>query len=431
MASSYTFGFNSETGAPGLGSFSIDFEPGSTWLLGAYASRDAVDAGGPTQNWAFDTLVVTPSRMGNPSRSELLEAALWSGRIQRFSFDTKPSTPWTISGPSILAWLGDGDTPGKGPGINSYGTTSASNLGTYLTSFLTTGGHTNGLSWSSSGLSASAMGIKIEKHDSARDRINKMLRASGSGAEYRCTPAGELLFAPVGGSYAYRQTPTVILTTRNLDGRDGDLEAFKIEGTAELDWGDVTDSVLAYNDNAAVPWSASSVFVGAGRNFKDFGGVNSAAMSALMAVNDDQGYLGFSAMLYQMFRRKDRLSLQVSAGMLAKYVNCGDHVWIDAPELLLNDPEESINFGGMETHPIKARTSEMVCPLRKENGVYIIHNATASGGANAVEDLSEKVIPQSDKATASLSFDPLPPNRRQIQGTRWRSGFESIPFAQP
>jgi len=419
----FTTTFNSEGGYPGLGSFRVTFKPGTQHILGAYETRDGNDFGGPTQRWKKDTICITPTDIGQADRSEVLAASIFSGRAHVFGAAIG-DYPWTVGGPTILVWLGDDDTPARGPGIDSYGSSSYTFAG-YLDSFLGTGGHTGGLTYSYSGAPTGTWDAEIKKDDSARDKINKLVRTAD--CEYRMAPDGELLFGERGEDYAFRTTtPQVILTEGAMTGRDGDLWAFQIKsGRIAMDWGPEIAQVTAYSDVASPMWSKSfTLEASPGRGGKNFDGTTTNTTMALMGVDDEEARADLDAALYAQFRRMDRLRMQIDADVLAAFINTGDTVWVDAPSLWLWDPDQSINFAGAETHPIPARTAKMRCPIREGMGVYIIHNHTETGGTNAVERLTEFV--QFETGPAELEFDPLPPTRAWVRGSRWRSDYKAL-----
>jgi hypothetical protein len=421
----FTEVFDSDQGFPGLGGFTVRFAPGSQRILGAAPTTVPATEGGPTRNWLRDTICITPHRLDpGASRATVLSQALFSGRVAKFRFELGDQ-PWTVSGPSILAWIGDDDSPSKGPGLHADGVANwTSTLSAYLTT-LSTNNRLNGLSWSSSGLSTNSLGSvsspqPISDADPTRDRINKVIRLTSTRTEYRCTPTGELRFAPAdsGNSYAFVQNPRVIFVSQGTVGADGDLIGYRVTGSVEFDWSTFCAAGDAWSDT----WSKS--YLNADRLTRDFGGVNADTTSILLGhKNEELRNINIDDVVNNNYRRRDRMAFDVDAHSLMRDLHAGDYVWVWIPELLIYDLDEHVNYGGEETHPLRVRTSLVTCPIRPEHGVYIIHNASGTGGANSVEDLTDFVI--ADDGPAHVEFDPPPTTRRIVRGSRWRKSHDS------
>lgn len=419
MASSFTETFDSEKGAPGLGSFSIEFRPGTQHILGPHVTRTSLVAGGPTENFKKDTLVITGADLGTASRAEVLAASIFSGRIDRFRLPVRSVGGWSFSGPTILAWIGNADSPSVGTvGIYDDATleTLASLLGSYVSAQLNFLTQTTEASTPSGSL-----GIDLNGYDTVRDQINQAVLAKG--AEYRCTPQGVLRFAGRGDDSVFRETPVVILTAYPTVNRDGDLWAFQIDGEVEYDYGPEANQVLSHNGDGVT--LVDSEDDGGARYGYGFNGTNDAEQDVAIGSTGVWQAADLATQLQDTFCRKNRMNLQVDADSLASYVNAGDHLWVHAPEAFLSDDAENINFAGEETHPIKLRTSSITCPVRSTHGVYVIHNSTAYGGTNAVERLNDYVV-FDDSGQAKLEFDSPPGMRKLVRGRGWyRSSADS------
>ena len=420
MASSFTETFDSEKGAPGLGSFTIEFRPGTQHILGPHVTRTAQVAGGPTYNWRNDTLVVTSTDLGpSASRSDILSAALFSGRIEQFGLpigvDAGGET-WSISGPSILAWWGGGD-----PAFATVGglLVEDATKSLALLLLLCINNH-QGLTYSvDASVSSNALGVEFEAQDPLRDFVNKAIRATTDATEYRCSPAGSIIFAARGDDAAFRQTPQVMFTSQPITMRDGDLWCFQVSGRVEFDYS--LEALSANASDATHSYISDTDF--GDRLYYDFGGTNVATESVKFGDRPENNNLNTSDQLASVFCRKERMSLQVQAYSLKNYMNAGDHVWVNCPEAFLEDAAENINCAGEETHPIKLRSSGMTCPVRDTHGVYVIHNATQYGGENATERLNDYVEFAGDADPARVEFDPAPPMRKLVNGRAWRPGF--------
>lgn len=417
--SSFTETFDSEKGAPGLGSFSIEFRPGTQHILGPHVTRTTQVAGGPTYNWRNDTIVITSTDLGpSASRSDVLSAALFSGRLLTFDIPIgiDNGSTWSVGGPSILAWWG-----GTDPAFATVGglLVEDATKSLALLLLLCIGNH-QGLTYTVDGsVSTNALGVEFEAQDPLRDFVNKAIRATTTATEYRATPAGNVIFAARGDDAAYRQTPQVMFTSQPITMRDGDLWSFQVTGRVTFDYS--LEALSANASDATHSYISDTDF--GDRLYYDFGGTDVAVESVKFGDKPENNNLNTSDQLASVFCRKERMSLNVKAYSLKEYMNAGDYVWVNCPEAFLEDAAENINFAGEETHPIKLRTASMSCPVRSTQGVYVIHNATQYGGENAVERLNDYVMFADDTQTASVEFDPAPPMRKLVRGRRWRSGF--------
>lgn len=425
MASSWSTNFDVEGGFPGLGTFNLEFRPGTQHILGPHVTRTAEVAGGPTENYKHDTICITSQDLGpNPTRSDVLAASLFSGLAQKFTVPIGADRGWSIGGPSILALLGNADNPGIGPhGITDDATVHT--ITSLLTYHFVTTNIVNGLTRTAGGsLSSNSLGIDLTEYDTVREQLNKALPNTTVATEYRCTPAGVCIFDARGGTSAFRQTPQVMLTSDPVTMRDGDLWAFQVSGSVEYDYTGEAEYVYTYN---AAPWSDSAEF--SGRLIYAFdgpvadGGTGNATMSIFLGGDDYLENADLDDYLTNTYRRKERMTLDVAAYSLADYINAGDYVWLNCPEAFLIDPTKTINFAGEETHPVGLRTSALTCPVRSSHGVYVIHNATQYlGNYSVVERLNDYLAPCDDTSPASVELDPMPAVRKLVNGRRYRKG---------
>lgn len=416
----FTTTFDSERGAPGLGSFTVEFREGTQHILGPHAIRTNLVAGGPLENFKKDMLVVTSTDLGpNPSRADVLAASIFTGRIDRFRLPLRADSgrTWAMTGPSILAWIGSGDNPAVGV-FGLADTSTAHTIGTLLLNL--NGAQLNYLTYTiDASVPGTSLGIDLDGYDSVRDQINKAIIVKG--VEYRCTTAGVLHFAARGDDSVFRETPTVMFTAHPTTNRDGDLWAFEIDGDVEYDYGPEANQIVSHDGTAVVD---SADDTGDLRYGYGFDGTNDAEQDVAIGSEGVWQAADLDAQLANTFCRKNQMSLTVKAHSLADYLNAGDHVWVHAPDAFLYDDTESIDFAGEETHPIKLRTSALTCPVRRTHGVYVIHNSTAYGGANTVVRVNDYVAwpEDSETATATVEFDSPPGMRKLVRGRRWFRG---------
>lgn len=420
MASSFTETFDSEKGAPGLGSFSIEFRPGTAdQVLGPLVDRTSEVAGGAMENFKRDLICITSTDLGDDvSRDEVVGASIWQGVAVEFGLpvgiEAAQSQGWSIGGSSPLLRLGNAESPGVGypvsPGASMAGM-AMWEVFAYLDPLTT--GSIGGFPYTYSGLSTNDLGVEASELSSTRDVFNLAIQNTEVKTEYRFDPTSGLIFAASGSSSAFRQTPQVIFTSSPTVTRDGDLWAFQVSGRVVYDYASEADH--AYSG------VTTEVFID--RLGYPYDGVS--ASDGVMGVRFNEADIASTAdlanLLTSTYCRKERMTLTVDAYSLKNYINAGDYAWVNCPEASLVDTQENINFAGEETHPIKLRVASLTCPVRPTHGVYVIHNATRYGGTNAVARLNDYVDwSGADAATTSVTFGSIPTTRKLVYGSAWR-----------
>lgn len=422
--SSFTETFDAEKGAPGLGSFQIDFRPGTQdEVLGPDVERTAEVAGGAMENFKRDLIVVTGVDLGEEvTRSELIAGSIWQGVAVVFDLpvgaDEARNGGWSISGPSPLFYLGNADSPGMGHVVSPGASMSSMAMWQVFDHLdsLTTGAIA-GIPYSYSGLSTNVLGVEASDLSSARDVLNLAIQNTTVKTEYRFDPVSGMVFAAAGTSTAFRQTPQVMLTSEKAADRDGDLFAFSVSGRVGFDY--ASEARYAYSGASSGDFSERATYTYDGLDYP--AGWGTAVVGVRVDESDIASTADLDDLLTSTYCRKERMVLNVDAYSLKDHLNAGDYVWVNCPEAFLVDTQENINFNGEETHPIKLRTSSLTCPIRKTHGVYVIHNATRYGGTNAVTRLNDFMEwPEMETEKASVSFGPIPSTRKLVNGKAWR-----------
>lgn len=424
MASSFTETFDSEKGAPGLGSFSIEFRPGTAdQVLGPLVDRTSEVAGGAMENFKRDLICITATDLGDDvSRDEVVGASIWQGVAVEFGLpvgiEAAQSQGWSIGGPSPLFYLGNADSPGVGHVISPGASMSSMAMWQvfdHLDSATT--GAIAGIPYSYSGLSTNALGVEASDLSSSRDVLNLAIQNTTVKTEYRFSPSAGMIFAAAGASTTFRQTPQVIFTSGPTVNRDGDLWAFTVSGRVSFDY--ASEARYAHSGVSTSDFSERTTYTYDGLDYP--AGWGTAVVGARVVEADIASTADLDSLLTSTYCRKERMTLTVEAYSLKDYINAGDYAWVNCPEASLVDTQENINFAGEETHPIKLRVASLTCPVRPTHGVYVIHNATRYGGTNAVARLNDYVDwSGADAATTSVTFGSIPTTRKLVYGSAWR-----------
>lgn len=413
--------FDPAGGFPLLGQFDIQFKRSSEHILGPWVNPSADYLGwGPCENWKHDTIVITKTPLGPATRAEVLANALWSGKATRFTPGGK-GKGWRLEGPSILAWMGDDDSPSKGPCINFDGQTAyPSTLGVYLLATIGgTASENGGLTHSTSGLSANALNCDISEADSLRDRINKLLPLTDTPSEYRIDPDGELVFSARGDGGAYRVDPVVFFGPDVPNSREGAKVGYGAAVSASYDYGTEANILLFYDSSGT--HIANGVMSGTEREIHTFKGTDAANDYIRKAlVNDlasDMSSAARNDILKYQYDRRSTIKLSVPSGRVKQDVVCGDWVFVDAPECWIANYSAGQLFGGKERYPMALRTTTMEWPITQDMGVYVIHNATAYLGTDATQDLRPFIEFEAGPTTIGLTRGKPVTIRNVVKGT--------------
>ena len=420
-------GFNIGEGSPEIGRWSVKIKPNAPLAL-----RDAA----LTSGLFFDTVCVTPTRLRDPgaTRATVLSKAIFSGYIESATAGSV-ADPWTLSGPSLVAWLGTADNPSAGPiGFTSAGTVS---LATFLTSLFgggtPAGKYVNGLQlYSASTCSANSITDDAIGSETARQLIERWVRQTTDPTEWWVRPDGQAHFAVQGNSAIFTQTPSVMFGRDVETGRAGDYQCFRVEG-------DVTHSIRGWAGAVVVNDGTNNIEVNINNSWGTFDPALGMMTSGYMvddtadgggfavwyrgndgaSAGQEAGHLwshrhknGFNvgaptyATSYE--DRRERALTTVSTDVPA-HIKPGDYCYYYDPDTGAVDRNNEVLVGGRLVYPIKTRVAELSYPIAPHMGVYLISNSSGNaldGGSadyDTVTDLSDFVEFESGAVRISLN----------------------------
>lgn len=431
--SSVTEIFDVGAGFPTLGSWTLNFRPGTEHVLGpSVAPSPPFYNGGIVHNLRRCHLFITAGKLGaRPTHTAVKAAAIYGGSILDFNFGVE-GEPWSLGGPSALVWLGDDD--GVGPGIGSLhyrvGSEFTGTFADYLLAMVV-GNYVNGigLDATASGIDSSALGIPINGYDVARDRINKLCHATTPVTEYAFLPDLQCVFAPFEDTagQVFTWDPTVILGDRKLPpGTENGLRGFPAEIRPSFSYrGEIQTSVWSSREwiEDGTGSFAGSSGSNAGRvNFDAAGNSEFSAAMKLVGTSLDT-YFTVGRALTQHIRR-DTMTVKIpDAPLLRAELKPGDHVWVEDEFHGVRDPDNTVRYGGKHRHPRRMRVSQLEYPVTRSMGAYIVKCIDGSNDVIPVHDLIE---PGSGPVTVGVATTSPMTMRRQVKGTSHRSSWSDV-----
>lgn len=424
-------GFDLDERAPQLGQFRINFKPDASdfrkWAVGNYQAN--------YPGWHFDTICVTPQRIRDPgiTRATVLANAVFSGMVEDAEYGSFDE-PWSVSGPSIVAMLGNGSSPSLGPcGFASGGSVS---LATFLVALFgggtTPGAYTNGLTLNSA---ATCSGNTIDDDatgaETARQLIERWQRQTTDPTEWWCNPAGSCKFAVEGNTAVFTQTPTVMFARGVPRGTFAQIECFPTTFKMHHSWRDLAYEVIM--DDGAGSLVASSVTATDGGTFDPaiemdamYGGGGANGGRAAYYRGDGAG-VEAGALLEGRHRATRNghfnVSAKTDAYCLASYIKPGDYAYIHDRDTYIDSTSAEIIASGRIYNPASVRLVSMDCPIKPGMGVYRLANGSGTGpdfGGSWpywtwVEDITDRILFADKTAETTLEFDAASPSlRRQL-----------------
>lgn len=414
--------FDCGTGLPGLGEFSVRFRPGSQIkLLGPHvASTGNGEREGPTRNWEHDTLVVTPGRLGaGVDRATVLDAAIYSGEILRFRGAEDDS--WSIHGRGILNWLGDDDN--KGPAVcqgtdYTAASTYTGTIADYLLA-LWAGGWSNGITFDATDPSVptSACNCAVRDMDTARARINTLCVVQD--VEWWMNPDFTATFAGIGDDAVFVQTPRVLFAAGVGYSREAGLVSFPCKIIPDIDCGPEATGLKARTSDGTT--GEGTVSGGSGMLTNDTTGTGSGTRTKFLGASDE---LISTPYPLEQYRRRDTIDIKVDAQSIRQDVKPGDHLYVNHPLWGLIDTANALVHAGRSMAPLKRRASEMSTPITRENGVFVLHQNSAYGGVNAVQDVTDQVMPDHGPTTIRLATGSPRTLKAAVLGSQYRQRWD-------
>lgn len=352
------------------------------------------------------------------SRAELLARSIYTGRIQKLTFQFDGTV--VVEGVGLLVWLGDAN--GHGPTSSSaIAEATATTPNTFLTSALSTA-RRNGLTYGgvetgynvSSGTVAPGYAARVVTREGIDEVIDK---AWGVPIPYRVRPNGEFYVGDFVGDELVGATPDTtdlagVLVTREglgayLPASNGELVGLKATDVeTELDGSDYATDYYAQTAGGSFVSAAQ-----AGTHPRDFGGSTAAEIHVVETSGDGTTGEATKRAQAEITKHVDTTSVRVTVEHrldLPSLVKPGDVAAVFDPRTKLTDETgPTVRQAARSIHPAYLRIYGMTWPLVDGYGVTFTRNNWA-----AAHDLSPYVRRAGAGATTTL--DVGSPRRRKL-----------------
>ncbi|MFB7111721.1 fibronectin type III domain-containing protein [Streptomyces sp. NPDC056291] len=329
-----------------LGSWDISLSPDTP--------RDVLDA-----LLEFGRIVVLPGRLDPVQYGDnLLTAARYVGVLRVKEFH--PDGAVTLSGVSMVVWLGDED--GKGQVLEDAVTAASGTFANAVNAVLPDS-VTAGTIYSVPGTASYTIQWKSPRQ--ALDQICDLYGTPTYPVEYRVNGNATVDAGRVQDLYG--TDPKTIVVAKEA-GYDLDLLALPGQFGSKRDVEDYTTRTVALSQGEGEAISTAAVDqadIGAANPYLDpFG--NPVRFTRLIDASDtDPSQLGTVATL-QLGRfqgTRDELTLSTAEYDISGDVSAGDYIWAYDPDAGLYDTANEIVFRGQRLNPIKLRVLETTWPV--------------------------------------------------------------------
>lgn len=337
-----------------------------------------------------DHLIITTGRLfdSDITASVLKAQAIYSMRIDRIENDDL-----TFSGPSIMAWIGDGDNPSKGfissigfGGVAPYTVTTLVNALTWPAN-----GISKGSNFGSSPVSVNDTFVNL----TTRAALNRWCRITGD--EYRVNADGSLDWGAPDSSTFWRFASSMTLLLmegaagRDLDGIDGmPVTRFEVSksGADFINFSAAQDDALTTVDTGVGTvrggFTAATTLVGQFEGGIPTGSTVDRA-NTMITKGVDQEII--------------TVSIDPKVEHVASYFTKnqpGDYVYVYNEERRLIDLSNQLPYRGALVHPRSdLRVLEMKTPVTRSNGVYLYpteyHQHGVAAGTAPIVDWADYV----------------------------------------
>lgn len=369
-----------------------------------------------------DTVIFMPGRIAGTaggasqvSAADMLALSMFTGRLDR-----QTMAPFgercLMSGPSIVAWMGDssGKGPYYGPGY-SGSTTMGIRLIAYFVTVAYTGGITLG---STTGISANNFtDTAVAYGETVRTAFDRWCGLTTVPTQWKVSPAGVMDFTP-SGTYTIFNGDSKVLVGRGLKAeRRSDLTVIPFESlTVETDYSESTTNVWATDGAGNYEVSAGAATAG-----KTFDGVHTPVINVMdrLSTNpttaDLQLYADHRAADVYVPRSRYQMTLPADA-LLADVLDPGGRFYLWDP-ILNQTGSATIIANGKQIQPTLLRCTGISYPVTKGMGVYGWAHWTNSG---AFVDLSPWIDYDAEPRATTVDVGPPPSGltrnvRRAIQ----------------
>ena len=402
-------GFDTGEGLPTFGSWSVQFKPETPQEIrkAAFGSHEIYEFG-----WSWDHIAITPTRLRDPglTRSTLLSRSIYTGMIEDATFG-RFTEPWSVSGASPMAWLGQPSSPPIGPmGFGPY--TINNDFATIMVAMFSTAVDVGGLTlYSAATCSGNTISDDTVDYEVALETVKRYMRHTTTRTEMWVRPDLGVHFAEQGNSAIFAQTPTVLMTSTKVDPAiGGDL--FVIPGSTFTKTRSVRDhafgvtikasggSITTYENNPDPRYAADGTSEYESRAYYESTSADVGAEGA--SLHSDRHRTTSGAF---------ELAVKCDVPAVLSHLKPGDWVYIHDPDTYTVDTGNEVVVGGRLMYPVALRVAEVSMPIGPGMGVYRLANSSADPSANAVQDLSDWFVPEAGQTTIRFDTAGMPLRR--------------------
>jgi hypothetical protein len=346
----------------------------------------------PTSSHFHDTVIVTPTRLlddvgkvvsKTSYNNALLSQSRFTGRID-FVRRAGPNEALQISGPSLLAWLGDQNQKGApaftGP-VGSPGSV-AGRIGTMMTG---SPGATNGITASSIASGPGTITDDIDTATSIRDNLERLRLLSTSPTEYVVHPNGLLETFDQVDTHLHVAGDSKFLVGPNLQREEQhglNLTILPADLTVDEDWSDLCTDIAAIDQ-----FGNQSDVVDSARALKSLDGSAQARIAVKFSDDGTTDPTGAdipqkgTALLADTYCTKYRYTIALDAMDSSTWlqgVEPGANIYVYDPLRDQTDSANPVLANGHEIGAALVQVTAQTLPIVPGMGVYAIRTSDAS-----------------------------------------------------
>lgn len=336
----------------------------------------------------WDTVCFTPGQIGGTrggaqqmTIAEMQDVSMFTGvvlgrRRGRAPGAQTPGRPASISGASIVSWLGDAS--GKGPFTFYIAGTTTTTLGIRLIALDAGGGfpgsYTNGIRLgTTTSVSANNIADAPVWFETPRSMVDRWCRMTTARTEWRVTPDGTWNFRPAGTYDIYLGDP--VNGQPVVIGEDLTEEIRSNMVVVPATSLDVEEDFSEYASAVRVSKSGSTDYATTGPLEFNFNNTDYAWMDAVVRADTsasatDMTNLGdSSAEDNYVDRYTYRLTVDPDF-LLARWLGPGARFYLYDPDAGQVDASNAVIVGGQQISPATVRLTGMSYPITPQMGVY-------------------------------------------------------------
>lgn len=352
----------------------------------------------------FGHVVITPTHVDPNALGDagMLSAARYTGIVRVIDGQRN-----VLSGPGLIAWLGDED--GKGDILETEVRKTAGTFASWIASLLP--------SSLTSGTITDPGGTLTHATNYISRRVAMDFVMTHFGADYRVSPNGTFDAGPA--SALFNVTPTAVALRRS-SGRDLNVTGLQVTDlTVQQDSDDYSTRVVLLAEGGFSQLKVGAANLGVATPYKNLLGGTLVMKRIVSAPETPQTNAnGFAALQLGRFDQlRQAVSLSTDTYDIGRDVVPGDYIYVYDEIAGLVDTANEVFYRGSVLHPIILRVYAYNWPIQRPMGVYYRDKD------GAYTDLSEHVEYEDGATTyevgaKSRAEDPSDPGSGAVTGAQ-------------